>query len=96
MRSRELAKLIRTTAIVAMLVFAQAAVAAHVDLADSHPAGEECALCAGHSVLGAGNVAVSLPVEAEAAAPPIVGHACLRAPDRRIERRFARGPPRTS
>jgi methionine-rich copper-binding protein CopC len=51
-------RLIRSATLVAVLLLAQAAVAAHVDLEDSHPAGEACALCAGHSLLGSGNVGV--------------------------------------
>jgi len=57
-RSRELIRLIRSAALVAVLLLAQAAVAAHIDFEDSHPAGDVCALCAGHSVLGSGNVGV--------------------------------------
>jgi hypothetical protein len=95
-RSREIHRLIRNATLVAVLLFAQAAVAAHVDLDDSHPAGDSCALCAGHSVLGTGNVggvtqtdAVALEVQFPAVeqARESQSHRCYF---------LARGPPAAS
>jgi hypothetical protein len=93
MRSPGFIRHFRTAAILAVLVLAQSAVAAHLDFDDSHAAGESCALCAGQSVLGAGNVAASVPVEAVVRSLPAVDHRPGHEIDRRVERRFARGPP---
>lgn len=96
MRSRELMRLIRSAALVAVLLLAQAAVAAHIDLEDSHPAGDVCALCAGHSVLGSGNVGVVAACDVVSAAVPAA------APEQRSESQahrscfLARGPPGAS
>lgn len=89
-------QLIRSAMLVAVLLLSQAAVAAHVDLDDSHSTGTDCALCAGYSVLGAGNVGV-------VAAFDIVWHAAPAAPLTQdaipqLHRSFfhARGPPAAS
>ena len=93
MRSGELMRLIRSAALVAVLLLAQAAVAAHIDLEDSHPAGEVCALCAGHSVLGAGNVTVVAigDVVSRHEPPAPLELKPVSRPHRRSF--FARGPP---
>jgi len=89
-------QLIRSAMLVAVLLLSQAAVAAHVDLDDSHPAGESCALCAGNSVLGAGNVGVVAHCD-------VVWRSVLSAPLAQVgfsqlHRGFflARGPPAAS
>ena len=96
MRRRELFQLIRSTALVAVLLLSQAAVAAHVDLDDSHANGDACALCTGHSVLGAGNIGVIATCDviwrAVPAAPP------GQNPVSQLHRSLflARGPPAAS
>jgi hypothetical protein len=95
-RRQDVFQLIRSAALVAVLLLSQAAAAAHVDLDDSHSNGEDCVLCAGHSVLGAGNVGVvatfDLVLRAVPAAP-------LSLPSvAQLHRSFflARGPPAAS
>jgi hypothetical protein len=63
-------RLIRSALLVAALLLAQAATATHLDLDDSHAGGDSCALCAGQSVQGAGNVGAVSPILAVAGAPP--------------------------
>lgn len=86
----------RVAAVLAVLVFAQAAVATHVDVDASHTAGESCALCAGFSVLGAGIAgAVSIPVHFAAAEAPVPQQRVFR-PVSRSRFFLARGPPAAS
>jgi hypothetical protein len=96
MRRRRLLDHFRIAAVLAVLVLAQSAVAAHLELDDSHPAGESCALCAGISVLGAGNIAATVPVEAVVRSLPSIDYRRGHEIDRRIARQFARGPPSAS
>lgn len=96
MRRPEFMRLIRSAALIAALLLAQAVAASHVEFADSHPAGECCAVCVGHSVLGTGNVGgIALPQVAVVAAPPVPAEQASR---QRIHRAFflARGPPTAS
>ena len=96
MRRRELFQLIRSAAFVAVLLLSQAAVAAHVDLDDSHSNGDACALCTGHSLLGAGNVGVVATCDAVSRAVPTTPHA--QNPVSQLHRSsfLARGPPAAS
>jgi len=86
-------RLIRSATLVAVLLLAQAAVAAHFDLDDSHPSGDACALCAGHSVLGAANVgAIAICAGVACAEPPLPR---VQSSASQAHRSFflARGPP---
>jgi hypothetical protein len=82
--------------LVAVLLLAQAAVASHLDLDDSHAAGDSCALCAGSSVLGAANVASVVSFDVIVArAPAPAEEPVLRVLHRRSHF-HARGPPAAS
>lgn len=96
MRGREWTQLIRSAMLVAVLLLAQSAVATHLDLDDSHPAGDSCALCTGASVQGAANVAAVAVLDAIAPTTPVPAEAqVLRFASRQGEF-HARGPPRAS
>ena len=72
MRRPEFMRLIRSVTLLAALLLGQAVTASHLDFADSHPAGECCAVCVGHSVLGTGNVSgIALPLVAVILSPPV-------------------------
>lgn len=96
MSSRRPPRLLHAASLLAMLLFAQTAALAHAELPKSHPAHDVCALCASLATFGAGNV--SAPPVVHVAAPRSDGVEYLPShrPDRRIERRFARGPPQPS
>ncbi len=96
MRSRELLRLIRSAALVATLLLAQAAVAAHIDLEDSHSAGEACVLCAGHSVLGAANVAVVTTFNVLSRVEPLAALEQIPVTQSHRSHFLARGPPAAS
>jgi hypothetical protein len=89
-------RLIRSAFLVAALLLAQAATAAHFDLDDSHPPGDSCALCAGHAALGAGNVGTAALAEGILpASPPMPGVQTFK-PQSHRSFFFARGPPAAS
>ena len=89
-------QLIRSAMLVAVLLIAQAGVAAHVDVDDSHPTGETCALCAGASVLGSANVGAAVQFHATAhVAPALAGEPNRHGESRHIHF-LARGPPSAS
>jgi hypothetical protein len=95
-RSRELGRLIRSAILVAVLLLAQVAVAAHFDLDESHPAGDSCALCAGHSVLGAGNVGVTASSQILVREVPLAPLEQTARPESHRSSFLARGPPAAS
>jgi hypothetical protein len=83
----------RVLALVAVMLVAQATAASHLDLDDTHPAGESCGLCAGLGVFGAANVGAALTLP-----PPIAGAAieqfhATAPPAVRFIRLSIRGPP---
>jgi len=77
----------------AVLVVAQTAALAHVELGEAHPLGDACLLCAGLATLGAANVATItlIPASARDEAPEPVRPTLSVSP--RPERALARGPP---
>lgn len=88
--------LMRRAILVAALLLAQASAATHVDLDDTHPAGDVCEFCVGLSTLGAalpGSVpafdAIVEPQDAGSTATVVSFTQC-------VERCSARGPPKAS
>lgn len=95
MRRRHIANLLRSAALIAVLLTAQTAALAHSDLADSHPV-NECALCVGLASLGAGNVSAPQRFDVVAQTAQPVDYALVHSVTRRVHTRFARGPPQRS
>jgi hypothetical protein len=96
MRRRGLMRLIRSAAFVAVLLLAQAATVAHLELDDSHPAGESCALCAAQSVLGAGSVSAGVLFAGVVHYSPPLPQGETRQPKFHRSYFLARGPPTAS
>jgi hypothetical protein len=89
-------KLLHVAALVAVLVLAQAVELGHLELDDSHPSGEVCALCVGLATLGAGNVSAPPHVPVQMQRPEGVKYEQRHRLDKRVERPFARSPPQAS
>lgn len=85
--------LLRTTLLAMALLFAQLVSAGHIDLDDSHPAGELCATCVIQAQLGSANVGAPLFVDVDVQNGYEIEFFFTSSPWRRIELRFARGPP---
>lgn len=88
--------LLYAVALIVVLLLGQSAELVHSALDDSHPAGEVCALCVGLATLGAGNVSAPQHVDVVVQRPQRFDYVLAHHLDRRIERRFARGPPQAS
>lgn len=88
--------MLRATALVAFLVFAQTSALIHWDGDDFHSTNDVCALCVGLATLGAANVSAHqpFPVVVRGAASYdfiFVDHLTYR-----VEVHHARGPPQAS
>jgi hypothetical protein len=85
--------LIRRAILIAALLLAQASAATHVDLDDTHPAGESCIFCVGVSTLGAGNVGDAVLFHAIIEPQDVASTATVVSVIRRVERYSIRSPP---
>jgi hypothetical protein len=96
MARRRFQSILHTAALVALLLFAQIVSISHVDLGDSHPAGEVCALCAVHANMGSANVSAATYIDVDVQRAEEIDYLSVQPPHRRVEFRFARGPPLVS
>lgn len=96
MRQRVLPALIRRAILIAALVFVQAGAATHIDLDDTHPAGEACVFCVGLATLGAANVGSTTNLNAVVLSQQVVATPAVVAVSRRVDPFSIRGPPKTS
>ena len=78
------------------LLFGQFASAGHVDLEESHPAGEICAICVVQAHLGSADVASQAIVDVEIQAPEPVDYILVFERRHATRYRLARGPPQVS
>ena len=96
MRHRSFARALQSAVLLAILVMAQTAVLVHLDLEESHPGNDACALCAGVATLGAADVGHSVVVfePHRLRSSPRPGPAPIL--PLRLETPLARGPPPAS
>ncbi len=83
-------------ALIAALLFAQVVSSGHIDLDDSHPAGEACAICVVHASLGSADVPAAVAVDVQVQRPEVIAYQPARSSRQRVIARLARGPPSVS
>lgn len=96
MRSRRWFGPFQAAVLVAVLLAAQTAALVHSDFDDAHPASEVCTLCVGLATLGTGNVAAPHHLDIVVQQSGHTDYVLVERLVHRVDRRFARGPPRAS
>ena len=86
----------RATALAAAFVVAQIAASAHLELDESHPVDEICAVCVAVAALGAGNVAAPLALDLVLDTPAAEAYIHAEPVSFCPGHRLARGPPQAS